>query len=97
MQINESHVFGPTKTNVFTAALSHYVAQFAQDLIQAYSTLPLSIITSGLGTAVDFSNINPMYNFPQGRNILNTSLLMTSRGITANTLSSSVETSAATM
>src|SRR4029077_19432285 len=69
VQINESHVFGPTKTNVFTAALSHYVAQFAQNFDQAYSTLPLSIITSGLGTAVDFSNINPMYNFPQGRNI----------------------------
>ena len=69
VQINESHVFGPTKTNVFTAALSHYVAQFAQNFDQAFSTLPLSIITSGLGTAVDFSNINPMYNYPQGRNI----------------------------
>ena len=42
VQANEAHVFGPTKTNVFTASLSHYVAQFAQDFNSAYSTLPLS-------------------------------------------------------
>ena len=27
-QVQETHVFGPTKTNSFTATLSHYVAQF---------------------------------------------------------------------
>ena len=70
VQINESHVFGPTKTNVFTAALSHYVAQFAQNFDQAFSTLPLSHHHLGSwNRGCHFSNFNPMYNFPQGRNI----------------------------
>jgi hypothetical protein len=69
VQINESHVFGPTKTNVFTAAGSHYVAQFAQNHALANSTLPYAILTSGIGSAVDFTGMNQMYRFPQGRNI----------------------------
>ncbi len=69
VQVNESHVFGATKTNVFTAAGSHYVAQFAQNHALAFQTLPYDIETSGVGTAVDFTSMNPMRSFPQGRNI----------------------------
>jgi hypothetical protein len=69
VQANESHVFSATQTNVFTAALSHYVAQFAQNHDLAVSTLPYAIDTSGLGSSVDFSNLNHLQSFPQGRNI----------------------------
>ena len=66
LQLNEVHVFGPHVTNSFTAAGSHYVAQFQQSQPLANNTFPYSIITSG---AVPFSSFNAMYDFPQGRNI----------------------------
>jgi len=69
VQINEAHTFGPTKTNVFTAAGSHYVAQFAQNHELANSTFPYAVRTSGVGTSVPFTTLNQMYRFPQGRNI----------------------------
>jgi outer membrane receptor protein involved in Fe transport len=69
VQANESHVFNATQTNVFTASLSHYVAQFAQNYNSAFSTLPYAIITSGFGSSVPFSSVNQIYRFPQGRNI----------------------------
>jgi hypothetical protein len=69
LQLNEAHTFSPTMTNVFTAAGSHYVAQFAQNHQLANSTFPYAVITSGFGTSVPFTNMNQMYRFPQGRNI----------------------------
>ena len=68
-QVSETHVFGPTKTNSFTATLSHYVAQF---------TAPTAAATFNYGEA--FSEDQTIYNFrspnagapssfPQGRNI----------------------------
>jgi len=67
LQVNESHEFSPSKTNVFTAAGSHYVAQFAQNQQLAYDTLPYAIYSGG--SPFIFSSMNPMYAFPQGRNI----------------------------
>ncbi|HTQ56378.1 MAG TPA: carboxypeptidase regulatory-like domain-containing protein [Bryobacteraceae bacterium] len=66
MQFNETHIFGPTSTNSFTSTFSHYVAQFAQDHAAATSTFPYSVISSN---PVPFSQINYLYEFPQGRNI----------------------------
>jgi outer membrane receptor protein involved in Fe transport len=66
-QVQETHVFGPTKTNAFTAALSHYVAQFQQG--------PQALATFGYGQAWNVSTLdnlyafNPVQSFPQGRNI----------------------------
>jgi hypothetical protein len=67
-QVQETHVFGPTKTNSFTATLSHYVAQF---------TAPTAAAT--FNYAESFSEDQSIYNFnspnnaitsfPQGRNI----------------------------
>jgi hypothetical protein len=67
-QVSETHVFGPTKTNQFTATLSHYVAQF----IAANSAATFNY-------AQDFVEDQNIYNFsspnaaaasfPQGRNI----------------------------
>ena len=65
VQVNETHVFSPTATNSFTAAGSHYVAQFQQGP-QAMQTFPYRIITSG---TVPFTGFNPVTSFPQGRNI----------------------------
>jgi hypothetical protein len=65
-QFNETHIFGPTSTNVFTGSFSHYVAQFAQNASEALGTLPYRIITSG---TVNFTGFNPVTSFPQGRNI----------------------------
>jgi hypothetical protein len=66
-QASETHVFGPTKTNQFTATLSHYVAIFSSATAAS---------TFNFGEA--FANLDP-YNFtspnaaaasfPQGRNI----------------------------
>lgn len=69
VQLNESHTFSPTKTNVFTAAGSHYVAQFAQNHELANSTFPYDVLTSGFGTSVPWTELNQMRRFPQGRNI----------------------------
>ena len=66
MQFNETHVFGPSSTNNFTATFSHYVAQFEQDHAAAVATFPYDIIDSG---TVPFSGINLLHDFPQGRNI----------------------------
>jgi hypothetical protein len=66
LQFNETHVFGPRATNLFTAALSHYQALFQQNQQLAYGTFPYDVITSG---SVPFTNINEMRAFPQGRNI----------------------------
>jgi Carboxypeptidase regulatory-like domain len=67
-QASETHVFGPTKTNSFTATISHYVAQF---------TAPSAAAT--FNYAQTFSEDQGIYNFnspnnditafPQGRNI----------------------------
>ena len=78
VQVNEAHIFGSTKTNVFTAAGSHYVAQFAQNHNLAFSTFPYDFVTSGPGTSVNLGGLtsttvpagfNPLHDFPQGRNI----------------------------
>ena len=69
IQVNEAHTFTPSLTNVFTAAGSHYVAQFAQNHELAASTFPYAVVSSGYGSSVPFSRVNPMYAFPQGRNI----------------------------
>ena len=67
-QVQETHVFGPTKTNSFTATVSHYVAQF---------TAPTAAAT--FNYAQTFNEDQGIYNFtspnngapsfPQGRNI----------------------------
>jgi hypothetical protein len=69
-QFQETHVFSPTKTNEFTASLSHYVAQFAQNESLALSTFPQSMIFGGdtpLGPPDGI--VGEMEAFPQGRNI----------------------------
>ena len=65
-QFGETHIFGAHATNQFTAALSHYVAQFAQNPQLVNSTFPYGIVDSG---SVPFSNFNSQHDFPQGRNI----------------------------
>jgi hypothetical protein len=70
LQAQETHVFSPTKTNEFTAAVSHYVAQFAQNEALALSTFPQSLQFGGdtpLGPPNDI--VGEQFNFPQGRNI----------------------------
>ncbi len=72
LQLQETHVFSPTKTNEFTAAGSHYVAQFAQDQAKALATFPTAMIFAGdnpLGAPADSGVIGRMEAFPQGRNI----------------------------
>jgi hypothetical protein len=69
VQVNEAHTFSATLTNVFTAAGSHYVAQFAQNHELANSTFPYAVINQGFGFSVPFASVNPMYEYPQGRNI----------------------------
>ncbi len=71
-QAQETHIFSPTKTNEFTAALSHYVAQFAQNEAKALGTFPQALIFGGdnpLGAASDSGVVGRMEAFPQGRNI----------------------------
>jgi hypothetical protein len=65
-QMQETHIVNSRSTNQFTAALSHYVAQFQQDAALVKSTFPWQIATSG---AVNFSGFNSQGSFPQGRNI----------------------------
>jgi hypothetical protein len=66
-QASETHVFGPTKTNQFTATLSHYVAIFASTT--AASTFNYGEAFSGFGQ-YDFTSPNAAAaSFPQGRNI----------------------------
>jgi hypothetical protein len=66
VQAQETHLLGTYMTNAFTAAASHYTAQFQQSQPLASTTFPYAIITSG---SVPFSGFNPMNDFPQGRNI----------------------------
>lgn len=67
-QANWRHVFNSSMTNSFTATLSHYVAQFAQDVSAWQSEFPYGGVT--FGGAVGFSSINGSVGaFPQGRNI----------------------------
>ena len=65
-QANETHIFGPTATNSFMATLSHYVAQFQQNHQLASGTFPYDVLSSG---TVPFTEVNPLREFPQGRNI----------------------------
>jgi hypothetical protein len=75
LQMQETHIFSPNMTNEFTAAGSHYVAQFAQNEALALSTFPQALQFGGtnpLGpqTGTNFPNIvGAQYDFPQGRNI----------------------------
>lgn len=66
-QLNETHIFGPTSTNSFTATFSHYVAQFQQNYAAASSAFPDGVIF--VGDMAEFTGFNPIYNFPQGRNV----------------------------
>jgi carboxypeptidase family protein len=67
-QVNERHVFNGNMTNNFTATLSHYVAQFAQDIPAWQKEFPYGGVT--FGGDVGFSSINgSVGDFPQGRNI----------------------------
>jgi len=67
-QVNLRHVFNGSMTNSFTATLSHYVAQFAQDVSAWQSEFPYGGVAFGFASG--FSNINPQVSiFPQGRNI----------------------------
>ena len=66
-QVQETHVFGPSKTNSFTATLSHYVAIF--DAPNAAATFNYAQEFSGFGQ-YDFTSPNATaIDFPQGRNI----------------------------
>ena len=64
---SETHVFGPTKTNSFTATLSHYVAQFVAP--SAAATFNYGQAFAGSGQ-YNFTSPNAAAaDFPQGRNI----------------------------
>ena len=70
VQLQETHIFSPTKTNEFTAAGSHYVAQFAQNEQLALSTFPQALIFGSTTTLGPPNNVVGLqYDFPQGRNI----------------------------
>jgi outer membrane receptor protein involved in Fe transport len=67
-QVNWRHVFSANMTNAFTATLSHYVAQFAQDAAQVTAAFPYGGVRylSGVG----LTNVDGVArSFPQGRNI----------------------------
>ncbi len=67
-QVNLRHVFNSNMTNAFTATLSHYVAQFAQDVAAWQAAFPYGGVQ--FGGDVGISGVNPaIANFPQGRNI----------------------------
>jgi len=95
-QVSETHVFGPTKTNSFTATLSHYVAQFQQGS-QAAATLNSAQTFSEDSNLYDFTSLTAPLT-PSRRDVTSrsTSSLMTSRGHVATTRSSSARTSAGT-
>ena len=65
-QLVWNHSFSTSTTNAFTAALSHYVAQFAQDTSLVQQTLPYRITSGG---QMNFTSFNPASSFPQGRNV----------------------------
>jgi Carboxypeptidase regulatory-like domain len=67
-QVSETHVFGPTKTNQFTATLSHYVAQFTAP--NAAALFNYEQVFSEDQGIYDFTSPNSAAaSFPQGRNI----------------------------
>ncbi len=67
-QASETHVFGPTKTNSFSATLSHYVAQFtAPSAAGLFNYEEAFAEDSGI---YNFTSPNSgAASFPQGRNI----------------------------
>ena len=67
-QVSETHVFGPTMTNSFTATLSHYVAQFTAP--QAAATFNYQQVFNEDSGIYNFTSPNAAAaSFPQGRNI----------------------------
>ena len=67
-QLNWRHVINNNMTNAFTATVSHYVAQFAQDVSAWQSEFPYA--GTQFGSTVGFSSVNGSVGaFPQGRNI----------------------------
>jgi len=67
-QVNFRHIFNSYMTNSFTATLSHYVAQFSQDVSAWQAAFPYGGVA--FGGDVGISGVNSaIANFPQGRNI----------------------------
>jgi len=67
-QVNWRHVVSSNVANSFTATLSHYVAQFAQDPAAVNAEFPYGGIYNAYNQS--FSNIDAQISaFPQGRNI----------------------------
>jgi len=67
-QVQETHVFGPTKTNSFTATLSHYVAQFTAP--GAAAVFNYQEVFNEDQSFYNFTSPNSAAaSFPQGRNI----------------------------
>ncbi len=67
-QAQETHVFGPTKTNTFEATLSHYTAIF--DATQANAAFNYAQVFNEDEGQYNFTSPNgAAYAFPQGRNI----------------------------
>src|SRR5271157_356239 len=69
VQIQETHIFSPNLTNEFTAAGSHYVAQFAQNEALALQTFPQGLYFGGTNPLGPPNGIvGYQFIFPQGRN-----------------------------
>ena len=68
-QVSETHVFGPTKTNSFTATLSHYVAQFTAPQAAATFNYRTGISTRIRAFTTSPARTRAAASFPQGRNI----------------------------
>jgi hypothetical protein len=67
-QVAETHVFSPTKTNSFTATLSHYVAQFVAPNAAALFNYE-QVFNEDQGSYNFTSPNSSAASFPQGRNI----------------------------
>jgi hypothetical protein len=66
-QANEVHVFNSQSTNSFTASVSHYVAQFAQNTSLVQKIFPYA---TTFAQGVTFTGVNGSGEaFPQGRNV----------------------------
>ena len=68
-QASETHVFGPTKTNAFTATVSHYVAQFTAPTAACDVQLCTGVQRVRRNTDFTSPNAGAAMSFPQGRNI----------------------------
>jgi Carboxypeptidase regulatory-like domain len=67
-QVSETHVFGPTKTNQFSATLSHYVAQFVAP--GSAALFNYQEVFNEDSSSYNFTSPNSAgASFPQGRNI----------------------------